>query len=134
LIGIFTAIVAFIVDIAEATISDWKLGYCSSNLLRTRENCCSIEGHINIIGYDIRSEEECDAWKQWSENYWNSFVIYIGFALVFGMIAGFVTLTTKASLPVAKQENIDDREGTPSGKSMYMAAGSGIPEIKTILS
>jgi hypothetical protein len=30
LIGIFTAIVAFMVDVAEATISDFKTGYCSS--------------------------------------------------------------------------------------------------------
>ncbi|KAM3071198.1 hypothetical protein ACMFMF_007672 [Clarireedia jacksonii] len=50
------------------------------------------------------------------------------------MIAGSVTLTTKASLPVAEQDGIDGREAKPSGKSMYMAAGSGIPEIKTILS
>jgi chloride channel 3/4/5 len=134
LIGIFTAIVAFVVDIAEATISDWKLGYCSSNLLRTRESCCSTEGLVTTIGYGIQSEEKCDAWKEWSESYWNSFAIYIGFALVFGMIAGSVTMTTKASLPVAKKESIDGREDAPSGKSMYMAAGSGIPEIKTILS
>ncbi|PQE06517.1 chloride channel protein [Rutstroemia sp. NJR-2017a WRK4] len=134
LIGIFTAIVAFVVDIAEATVSDWKLGYCSSNLLRTRESCCSTEGLTNTIGYGIRSEEKCDAWKEWSEDYWNSFAIYIGFALVFGMVAGSVTLTTKTSLPVAKKESIDGSRDTPSGKSMYMAAGSGIPEIKTILS
>jgi len=47
-------------------------------------------------------------------------------------------LTTKANLPSAQQTEEGDHtgggQGAVSGKSMYMAAGSGIPEIKTILS
>jgi chloride channel 3/4/5 len=49
-------------------------------------------------------------------------------------------MTTKRALPVASpgkgdgQANGYTTELQPAGKSMYMAAGSGIPEIKTILS
>jgi chloride channel 3/4/5 len=59
--------------------------------------------------------------------------VYVGVALVFGLVAGGVTMTTRATLPAVDG---GDGEDTPisSGKMMYMAAGSGIPEIKTILS
>jgi chloride channel 3/4/5 len=48
-------------------------------------------------------------------------------------------MTTRANLPVAIQDEADDHTGWDQGtllkgKTMYMAAGSQIPEIKTILS
>lgn len=47
-------------------------------------------------------------------------------------------MTTKANLPAVTPEHLDDQSAgkrtSVKGKSMYMAAGSGIPEIKTILS
>jgi hypothetical protein len=47
-------------------------------------------------------------------------------------------MLTKANLPAASQAELmqasADGEQVALGKSMYMAAGSGIPEIKTILS
>ncbi|KAF8867233.1 hypothetical protein BDZ45DRAFT_667202 [Acephala macrosclerotiorum] len=136
LIGIITAIVAFLVDIAEATVSDYKQGYCSKNLLRNREACCTPKSPFVNILEDVG--EDCKAWKAWSSTHWGAFGIYVGFAVLFGIIAGAVTLTTKANLPAAGDDDEDDQvgggQGRPVGKLMYMAAGSGIPEIKTILS
>ncbi|KAE8453773.1 hypothetical protein EG329_009285 [Mollisiaceae sp. DMI_Dod_QoI] len=138
LIGILTAIIAFIVDIAEATIADYKQGFCSTNLLRNREACCTPKSPPVGTMDELPVGEDCKAWKVWSNNYWSSFAIYVGFALLFGIIAAAVTMTTKANLPVAGEDDEDDYTGgdqeRPQGKSMYMAAGSGIPEIKTILS
>jgi chloride channel 3/4/5 len=138
LIGVFTAIVAFLVDVSEATINDYKIGYCSTNAFSTREACCTNRGPgFNLTGKLIG--EDCEAWKPWSPNYWGAFGIYVGFALAFGIISGAVTMTTRANLPVASQEEADEHMGggqgtLVKGKTMYMAAGSGIPEIKTILS
>ncbi|TVY85129.1 H(+)/Cl(-) exchange transporter [Lachnellula suecica] len=136
MIGVFTAIVAFLVDIAEATVSDYKLGYCSSNILKNRESCCT--GKSPFVGTMDDIGENCTAWKFWSDNYWGQFGIYVSFALLFGIIAGAVTVTTKANLPAAKQrDQVGNDVGGDvpvTGKAMYMAAGSGIPEIKTILS
>lgn len=135
MIGILTAFVAFLVDVAEATISDYKVGFCSSNLLRNRDACCTTKSPLPGTLYVV--EEDCEAWVMWTENYWGGFAIYVGFALLFGVIAGSVTMTTKANLPTANPDNGDlaaGDQGPLLGKSMYMAAGSGIPEIKTILS
>lgn len=86
----------------------------------------------------------CRDWRFWAHDYWSRFAIYIGFALVYGTVSGAVTVTTKKTLPAAAPEHggkLDNNGKVPLsseppiiGKSMYMAAGSGIPEIKTILS
>lgn len=149
LIGTLTACVAFVVDIGVATVSDWKTGYCTSNFLASREQCCLKRGPLIAFA---DTGENCGEWLVWSSNYYGAFGIYVGWALLFGILAGSVTMTTKKALPAAapgygdkyqgpKQKangqtngDIAEPEASPAGKSMYMAAGSGIPEIKTILS
>lgn len=137
IIGSITACVAFIVDVAEATVSDWKLGYCTASPLLSREACCA--GTTPLLRRtDVT--EGCDAFHPWSTNYWPSFAIYVAWALAFGLISSSATMLTKRSLPAvaAKDEDKLDADAAsppvPSGKALYMAAGSGIPEIKTILS
>lgn len=144
MMGLLTAVVAFIVDVVTSTISDYKQGYCSPHPFRTREACCSKEasralgGEANPGGAPVG--EYCEDWHGWREAFWPSFGIYIAFALLFGLISASITLLTRANLPsTTDSANIRDdsnairRKGT-AGKSMLMAAGSGIPEIKTILS
>lgn len=141
MIGTLTACVAFLVDIAVATISDWKLGYCVSSPLKNRDACCAGKTPF-ISGNGVPSEidENCDEFRLWSADYLSAYTIYVSFALAFGVVSGSVTLLTKRSLPAASpgtgDRNQYDKVPEPvtSGKSMYMAAGSGIPEIKTILS
>ncbi|MCJ1281640.1 hypothetical protein MMC26_000961 [Xylographa opegraphella] len=134
IIGALTACVAFAVDVAAAILSDWKIGYCSSNFWSNRETCCTNRSPLNIAE---ELGEDCKAWHTWSFDYGGAFAIYVGFALLFGIISGSVTMLTKSSLPAiaAKQDDVKSgREQGVAGKTMYLAAGSGIPEIKTILS
>ncbi|KIX08157.1 uncharacterized protein Z518_02813 [Rhinocladiella mackenziei CBS 650.93] len=145
LIGTLTACVAFLVDIAVATVSDWKTGYCKTNHLASKETCCLSKPPLGLLA---DTGETCSDWQYWTNNYWHGFGIYVGFALLFGVISSAVTSTTRRALP-ATAPGSGDREPmrmstqdaygevgkqAPSGKSIYMAAGSGIPEIKTILS
>ena len=135
------ACVAFFVDVAEATVSDWKIGYCKSNPLLSREACCN--GKTPLLGTAVDTASEvgvdCKHFKEWSNEYASSFAIYVGFAIAFGVISSSITMLTKRSLPAAPSETNDKDHlngvsGPPAGgKSIYMSAGSGIPEIKTIL-
>ena len=62
--------------------------------------------------------------------------MYVAFALAFGLVSAGVTMLTKSALPSATSNDTEDGDGKKeavAGKTMYMAAGSGIPEIKTIL-
>lgn len=77
----------------------------------------------------------------WTDGWYHAFGIYVGFALVFGVISSSTTMLTKSTLPAAVSAHGDQQQepdvGTDravTGKTMYLAAGSGIPEIKTILS
>lgn len=144
LIGTLTACVAFAVDVAEATVSDWKLGYCARNPVLSREACC--EGKTPLFGALKDAPPEysarCDEFVLWSTRYGPAFAIYVAFALAFGIVSASVTMLTKRALPSASVATADkglDASGESSQpvsetKSLYMAAGSGIPEIKTILS
>lgn len=152
LIGTLTACVAFLVDMAVATVSDWKTGYCTSNPFSSKEMCCTKKAPLQS-GNDLfvpfaETGTTCEAWHYWSDNYWGGFAIYVAWALLFGILSGSVTMTTRTNLPAAapgkgdkfsSEHKLSTNGGTlpqplAAGKSMYMAAGSGIPEIKTILS
>lgn len=128
IIGVLTAGVAFLVDVSVASVADWKEGRCASG-----------------GGWWLDRERCGDAWRPWSASWGSTYGIYVCFALVYGLVAGGVTMLTKATLPAAESRDDADEtwRGSPpkdhisettTGKSMYMAAGSGIPEIKTILS
>lgn len=136
IIGILTAIVAFLVDIAVASVSGYKFGYCRTNIFQPREHCCP--SRRTFPPADGIPNGDCAAWKTWANGYWTGFGIYVGFAVAFGVISSSVTMLTKANLPAASQRELKQTiaagEQDIAGKSMYMAAGSGIPEIKTILS
>ena len=136
LIGILTACVAFLVDVAEATVSDWKLGYCASNPFWNRETCCTNRKPLSAAKANLG--EGCDSWRMWTDGWYPAFGIFVGFALLFGIISSSITMLTKSNLPAAAPGHGDKGEAghdpAVPGKSIYLAAGSGIPEIKTILS
>ncbi|PCD23856.1 hypothetical protein AU210_015370 [Fusarium oxysporum f. sp. radicis-cucumerinum] len=126
LIGLLTASIAAFVDVSVEVVADLKDGYCTNNIFLSRRVCCA-------------SETNCRNWKSWTESYVYAYAIYVGLALAFGIIAGSVTMTTKSNLTAFAPEKelsatIEDQVQSPGGKVMYMAAGSGIPEIKTVLS
>jgi chloride channel 3/4/5 len=133
LVGIFTGFIAFIIDVTEATVSDFKFGYCSTNILYSREACCRVDG-AELIG------DACTAFKTWGTSYAAKFGPYLGVALLVGIISSSITMFSKTQLPSAAREIAENNDGVngkievPPPKVMYMAAGAGVPEIKTILS
>lgn len=114
LIGVLTAGVAYLVDVSVSLFADWKEGRCNGRALPEVRGGC----------------------QAWSSSWGTAFAIYVGLALLYGIIAGSITLQTRVNLPGVALEG-DAHEiplNAATGKLMYMAAGSGIPEIKTILS
>ena len=81
-------------------------------------------------------EGKCPEWRTWYSMLSDtvdhdrvSHLIYIAFALVFAIVASALTLLTKSVYAVPSEDG-----GPPTLKTMYLAAGSGEAEIKTILS
>jgi chloride channel 3/4/5 len=116
LVGCAAGVCAAIVDIGATWMSDLKEGVCLEAFWLNREHCCWA---ANDTTFD---SESCSQWKTWPElfgltyitgagAYILSYLMYIVWALIFASLAA---LLVRVFAPYA--------------------CGSGIPEIKTILS
>lgn len=123
------------------TVSDWKQGYCTTNPFLSMEACCEDEPPLLLSEPGLAGQ--CKEFHKWTPNFGGAFAIHVAMAIGFGIISSSATMLTKSSLPAvaSDQSSKGTDDGDPPlqkrpavGKSMYMAAGSGIPEIKTILS
>ncbi len=146
LIGIFMALVAVVVDMSVATVAGLKFGHCALNPLLSREACCRLAGKEGELG-------NCAEFKLWGgQDFGRQFGIYVGWAVAFGVVSSGVTMLSRKELPAAspglgdeqKAKNVkgvmvlEEREESHGHderpkvetKSLYMSAGSGIPEIK----
>uniref|UniRef100_A0A914EKK2 Chloride channel protein n=2 Tax=Acrobeloides nanus TaxID=290746 RepID=A0A914EKK2_9BILA len=116
LVGITAGAIAGIIDIGARWMSDLKDGICADRFWLDREHCCWSAND------SIYKENDCNSWTSWPEmmHYYNKFsvwyymidfIFYVAWAL---FMAGFAVSLVKVFAPYA--------------------CGSGIPEIKTILS
>ncbi|PIK48248.1 putative H(+)/Cl(-) exchange transporter 3 [Apostichopus japonicus] len=115
LVGLATGLCAGIIDIGASWLSDVKLGICANAFWLNQEECCWFQNNTAF------GEEGCSEWYTWSEIFRDksinagSYIInYICFVLLSVSMASLAVLFVRAFAPYA--------------------SGSGIPEIKTILS
>ncbi|KAH9492668.1 H(+)/Cl(-) exchange transporter 3 [Bulinus truncatus] len=118
LVGVAAGTCAGIIDIGTSWMSDLKEGVCLEAFWFNREQCCWSGPSLNSTS--MNDEEDCNQWLSWSHlisssdetrSYIVAYLFYILWALLFGLLAA---LLVKMFAPYA--------------------CGSGVPEIKTILS
>ena len=153
IIGCITACVAFFVNISETSIFDYKEGYCKDGWYFSKRKCCYFQNHC--ASWETWGESMSITGI---ERKWIDFVAYVFFVIVFSVGACFLTLLTKTEIPSAfslstldenlgadKHKNrvesddisqeapeaVDEKPGT---MVYYPAAGSGVAEVKVILS
>ncbi|KZL71127.1 voltage gated chloride channel [Colletotrichum tofieldiae] len=156
--GVIVALVAYVVNLSEATVFDYKYGYCERGWFISEKNCCPKHG-------------PCEDWRTWSQvlRFWpfgdvgTEFTIYLTGCVVLACVACAMTLTTKTVVPSAYRmttfdENLaaeltpyadepaSDESPTPPEvveaieaavpppMVYYSAAGSGVAEVRVILS
>ena len=115
LVGVCSGVLAGIIDIGAAWMSDLKEGICIHRPYYDREACCWLS---NETAFDI---DHCGRWRTWAEltgvsdisfQYsfsWLGYGLYISIAVFLGGLAGFFVVTVAP-----------------------YAAGSGIPEVNII--
>nr|XP_027200062.1 H(+)/Cl(-) exchange transporter 3-like isoform X2 [Dermatophagoides pteronyssinus] len=121
LVGILSGVVAGIIDIGAGWMKDLKDGLCPDVFYLNREQCCWSDNSSEFE--DSIWSGHCDQWKTWPEllglsqqhfpifSYIVSYFFYVFWALFFAFLAASFVRTFAP-----------------------YACGSGIPEIKTILS
>lgn len=135
------SLIAYFIDVFEAKFSDLKTGYCSTNPLNGLQSCCP--------GGD--SITECGAWVTWSEIFKQNggsdiiavdFVAYMSLSLMFAYVAVTLTLMTRTVNPLHEEQETQSKRARLGSHSLitrekrifYSGYGSGVPEVKTILS
>ncbi|KAJ7703130.1 chloride channel [Mycena rosella] len=148
IVGFLTAIVAFLIIRGEQWLFDFKEGYCSESWWKARQFCCPELADAVV--------EECPAWRTWAEllvrrgavaEEFVEYISYSAIALLLATISCLLTLylTNSTTFVTRKESGVlapgfadvpgpSNKTELPKRKVMYYAAGSGIPEIKTILS
>ncbi|KAI8942027.1 hypothetical protein NX059_000134 [Plenodomus lindquistii] len=158
LIGVLTAVCAYLVNTTETTLFDLKQGHCTTGWTKSRKTCCD--------GASI-----CDNWVHWSKVFRSDrldvvqtqYGFFVLSVVALSMASCLLTLTTKTVIPSAislstLDENLgaevrrysnleeDDRKRSISPERQfqeaqvrppmvyYSAAGSGVAEVKVILS
>ncbi|KXL46481.1 hypothetical protein M433DRAFT_194833 [Acidomyces richmondensis BFW] len=158
IIGILTAGFAYFIDIIEASIFDYKTGYCTTCWWHNKRKCCA-------------GASECDQWTRWSVLLPNrsenrllvDFAAFCMWMIMLSVFSCLITLQTKTVVSSAislstLDENLgadtqnptkNDHEGHQNSASpprlvqeaaqrppitYYPAAGSGVAEVKVILS
>ncbi|KAF8455421.1 chloride channel [Terfezia claveryi] len=153
IIGMLTACMAFFVDVSENVFFDWKTGYCTKGWYLSKKKCC-LSDTMN---------EFCLVWSYWSlgltgrKSLWVDWAIYILATMTLATVSCLLTLTTRTTFPgLLKIQNVDEDislPGVDTGASpsspvaskpksefysppvvYYPAAGSGVAEVKVILS
>lgn len=159
IIGCITACIAYFVNVTETVVFDIKQGHCEEGWYFSRRKCCygkkrcsswkTWGDQMNVTGVEEK---------------WIDFVAYVLFVVLLSVAACSLTLITKTVIPSkfslsTLDENLgaecqkglgeDDRSGMrdelsptqipdatqqPSTTVYYPAAGSGVAEVKVILS
>jgi len=159
IIGCATALFAYAIDITESTIFDYKSGYCTTRWIASKKKCCdgaSMCDNWNKWSQLILRTSEPDEWLDWA-----AFIIW---CVVLSVLSCIITLQTKTSVSSAislstldenlgadrhQDRNKDSAEGaggtiSPTRRfqeavsrppvTYYPAAGSGVAEVRVILS
>ncbi|KAI0047762.1 hypothetical protein FA95DRAFT_1589022 [Auriscalpium vulgare] len=161
IVGFLTAVTAFLIVRSEQWLFDIKDGYCETSWLKAKRFCCPMSPEAILTGASFE-EDACDTWRTWSHLLTKpgaresaqlsaGYVSYAFFALLLAGLSALLTihLTASTSFVTRKDsgvlapdfDNADEAaklspltEHVSKRKVLYYAAGSGIPEIKTILS
>jgi chloride channel 3/4/5 len=125
IIGVCAGCVAAGIDVSQEYLSDLKTGYCSTNIFYNNKFCCWYED----------PDAQCYQWKPWSSlftydptSYASSYIdffSYCSWGLLFATLSAVLIYVTGEPYPSSKKRKI--------GPIKYYAAGSGVPEVKTIL-
>ncbi|KAF2144212.1 uncharacterized protein K452DRAFT_296433 [Aplosporella prunicola CBS 121167] len=159
IIGVLTAFVAYLVNSTETILFDCKSGYCKTHWLYNKKSCCS--GASTCDDWEswarLLSGDRFD-------DVWVEFAAFVFFVVSLSLLSCLLTLTTKtvipsrfslstldenlgadSALPTPTTDNKGRKRSISPGETFekaqqrppmvyYSAAGSGVAEVRVILS
>ncbi|KAI9357247.1 chloride channel [Zopfochytrium polystomum] len=124
IIGVSAGVIASLVAFSQLWLTDVKTGYCSSNFFYRKKYCCP--------NAPTNATIPCPQWRPWEEEhpiseYWGMSMSQEVFMIGSAAFALLAALITTLSATASKSSHSSHRQ------IVYHAAGSGVPQVKTIL-
>lgn len=151
-IGFITALMAYFVNVMEGVLFDYKFGYCERAWFLSKKKCCDGATLCN----DWNRWSEVITSKHIDEE-WIDFAAFVGGVIFFSLLACGLTMLTKTVIPSQiSLSTLDENLGAETTHHngavkhdpsrvlgglnehppmvYYSAAGSGVAEIRVIVS
>lgn len=159
IIGFITACIAYFVNVTETSVFDIKEGYCGDGWYFSKRKCCHGQDYCDSWQGWGQRLRQLDTNR--NREGWIDFIAFVFFVVIFSTASCFLTLLTKTEIPSAyslstldenlgadalKHHSASDDKGDvspvepvsdevkPGTTVYYPAAGSGVAEVKVILS
>ncbi|KAK7737727.1 hypothetical protein SLS53_006346 [Cytospora paraplurivora] len=160
LVGFVVAVIAYSINVSEQTLFDWKYGYCSTKWYLSENRCCPLGDCTDWISWsEVFDDLPFSAkWREWAV-----YIFWVVIFAVASCLLTLTTKTVvpsayrlstldenlaaeAAAIPdnepeqgsgnASPQQRTDAAPTAPSSPPMiyYSAAGSGVAEVRVILS
>jgi chloride channel 3/4/5 len=155
IIGCITALAAYFVSVTEGVLFDLKEGYCETAWYLPRKKCCFGASQCD----DWKPWSKAISSDIFADDWIVEYAAFIGFVVFFATLACLLTLLTKTVIPSAislatldenlaaenrSSDRLDENRKARASEAAeanrgapmvyYSAAGSGVAEIRVIVS
>ncbi|KAJ2869347.1 hypothetical protein GGH93_006187 [Coemansia aciculifera] len=124
LVGILCGLFAGFISEWTELLAGWKSGYCRADWRMSKAACCR------------ESALECEFWHAWEPQVLHSNVaVFVAIGTAYTLIAAILVVRSATRITVSNRgvSSSVETSVSPTVKMAYYGAGSGIPEVKSIL-
>ncbi|KAI9504993.1 hypothetical protein GGI25_001781 [Coemansia spiralis] len=123
LVGILCGLFAGFISEWTELLAGWKTGYCRADWRLSKTMCCK------------ESAISCEYWHTWESHALPPIAVFVLFGTLYTLIAATLVVRSATRVTVTNQgaSSSVETKVSPTVKMAYYGAGSGIPEVKSIL-
>ncbi|KAJ2778488.1 hypothetical protein H4R18_004559 [Coemansia javaensis] len=123
LVGLLCGLFAGFISEWTELLAGWKTGYCRADWRLSKPICCRL------------SAAECEHWHAWEPNVPRSRAVFAMVGVAYTLVSALLVVRSATRVTVANRgvSSSVETSMSPTVKMAYYGAGSGIPEVKSIL-
>ncbi|KAJ2007937.1 hypothetical protein GGI04_001325 [Coemansia thaxteri] len=124
LVGTLCGLFAGFISEWTELLASWKTGYCRADWRLSKEICCR------------ESAFECEFWHAWEPRLlFGNATVFVAIGTAYTLIAAVLVVRSATRVTVTNRgvSSSVETSVSPTVKIAYYGAGSGIPEVKSIL-
>ncbi|KAJ2323619.1 hypothetical protein GGI00_005572, partial [Coemansia sp. RSA 2681] len=124
LVGTLCGLFAGFISKWTELLAGWKTGYCRADWRLSKASCCR------------ESALECELWHAWQPHFLSgNAAVFVAVGTAYTLVAAILVVRSATRVTVSNRgvSSSVETSMSPTVKMAYYGAGSGIPEVKSIL-